>query len=175
MNICLYLLPKELKSFLLVFVVVILIGTGVGLVYLGTTTSYTPKGTIERFNGSDVPGENPADDFEIPEQYAKPVSEMLITTHNHIFGLSLAYFAIGIIFYFNSMIRGFWKSFLMVEPLISVVVTFGSIWLIRYIDKNFIYLTIISSTLMFVTFYIMCGVIIIELIFKKEKPETIIV
>lgn len=173
MNICLYLLPKELKSFLLVFVAVISIGTGVGLIYLGTTTSYTPKGTIERFNGSETAEKNPGNDFEIPEQYAKPVSEMLITTHNHIFGLSLVYFSIGIIFYFNSIIKGFWKSFLMVEPLISVVVTFGSIWLVRYVDRNFIYLTIVSSTLMFIAFYIMCGVIIFELIFKKEKPGAI--
>ena len=175
MSICLYLLPKELKSFLLIFVVVISIGTGVGLVYLSTTTSLTPKGAVERFNGSETAEKNQGDDFDIPDQYAKPISEMLITTHNHIFGLSLAFFSIGIIFYFNSIINGFWKSFLMAEPLISVVVTFGSIWLVRYIDKNFIYLTIVSSTLMFLTFYFMCGVIIFELIFKKGRPETIIV
>ncbi|MCH7827379.1 MAG: hypothetical protein IIC75_05325, partial [Bacteroidetes bacterium] len=52
MNIKLYQLESSLKIFLSVFVIVLSLGIIMGLAYLSQTTSYSPKKTIERFNGS---------------------------------------------------------------------------------------------------------------------------
>lgn len=166
MNIKLTELDRALKYFLITIIFVLTIGVSTGLIYLFETTNYSPTGTVQRFSGSQmIEGDN---EFEIPEYYPKPISEMLITTHNHILGFSFIFFIIGIIFYFNSVIIGFWKTFLLVEPVISVLITFGSLWLIRYVDTNFVYLTIISSTVLYISFFIMAGTCIFELQFKKS-------
>lgn len=136
MNINLRTIDKSLKLFLTVYIIVLILGVSIGLSFVRLTTSMTPKGTVERFRGSEEINNN---DFEIKENYPKPISEMLLTTHNHILGLSFIFFTIGIIFYFNTVIKGFWKIFLMIEPLISVVVSFGSIWLMRFVHKDFVY------------------------------------
>lgn len=164
MNHHLFELEKKLKHFLAVFLVVLSIGVLVGLSFLYYTTNYSATGAVTRFNGSEV---NQDDEFAIPENYPKPISEMLITTHNHIFAFALIFFALGGIFYFNSLIKGFWKVFFLTEPLLSVIVTFGSIWLVRFVNPDFIILTIISSTFIYISYFIMVSVCLYELLFKK--------
>ncbi|HED07581.1 MAG TPA: hypothetical protein ENI57_05645 [Ignavibacteria bacterium] len=169
MNIKLYQLESSLKKFLSAFVIVLSIGVIMGLTYLSQTTSYSTKKTIERFNGSQI---NIDDEMiDIPDTYPKPVSEMLLSTHNHIIGFSLLFFAIGFIFYFNSVINGSWKLFLIIEPLVSTIVTFGSIWGMRFITKEFVYLAALSSSLIYLSFFTMSTVILYELIFKKDKAK----
>jgi hypothetical protein len=163
----LYKLDKTLKRFLSTFVIVLTIGVSVGLLYLKYTTNMTSDGTVERYNGSKMSD----DEFEIVENYQKPISEMLLTTHSHIITFSLIFVFLGIIFYFNSLIVGFWKDFLIVEPLISTIITFSSIWGIRYIHEGFVYITFISSSLMYISFYLMSVISIYELMFKKNEKE----
>jgi hypothetical protein len=140
---------------------------GTGLIFLKYTTKYTPKGAAQRFNGTNI--EQELADFDIPENYPKPISEMLITTHNHILGFAFIFFITGLIFQFNSIINGFWKSFLLIEPTISIVITFGSIWLMRFVHKDFVYLTILSSVILYLSFFIMAGCSAYELKFKSES------
>jgi len=170
MNVKLYQLDKLLKRFLASFVFVLSVGVLIGLTYLNQTTNYSPSKTIDRFNGSEPT--NKDDMLEIPETYPKPVSEMLITTHNHIIGFSLIFLGIGFIFYFNSVLGGFLKSFLMIEPLLSVLITFGSLWGMRYISQRFVYLAALSSTLIYLSYFTMAGIILYELLFKKEKSKN---
>ncbi|PJA99874.1 MAG: hypothetical protein CO128_02135 [Ignavibacteriales bacterium CG_4_9_14_3_um_filter_30_11] len=165
MNIKLFQLDKTLKKFITVFVIVLSIGIIMGLTYLSQTTKYSPNKAIERFNGTQI---NPNDEmFDVPDSYPKPISEMLITTHNHIIGFSLIIFAIGIIFYFNSILSGSWKLFLMIEPLVSTILTFGSIWGMRYFSVDFVYLAAISSILLYLCLFSMICIILYELNFKK--------
>lgn len=165
MKIKLFQLDKLLKRFLTLYLIMLVVGVSVGIIYLAQTTSLTPKGTVERFQGSEKSG---ADGFEIPEQYPKPISEMLITTHNHILGLGLVFLTLGLIFYFSTIVKGSLKTFLLIEPLISVLLTFGSLWLVRFVDKSFIYLTFFSSVMMYLSFYTVAGIILYELNFKKD-------
>jgi len=160
----LFELDKTLKNFLMAIIFVMSCGVITGLIYLNYTTGYSSEGTSLRFNGSNETSSE--DDFEIPDNYPKPVSEMLITTHNHILGFSFIFFIIGSIFYFNSIIEDFWKTFLLVEPIISVLITFGSLWLMRYYDSNFVYLAILSSTVLYLSYFIMAFVSLYELKFK---------
>ena len=75
---------------------------------------------------------------------------------------------IGVIFYFNSIINGKLKTFLMIEPFISTIITFLSLWLIRFINTSFAYLVILSSTLMYLCWFVMIGIAMYELILKKD-------
>lgn len=163
----LYKFDKGLKNFISTFLIVLTIGVTVGIVYLKFTTNMNASGTVERYNGSQIDPEG----FEILEKYPKPISEMLLTTHNHIISFSFIFVLLGIIFYFNSIIDGFWKEFLIIEPFISTLITFSSIWGIRYIDERFVYLTIISATLMYIAFYSMSAIALYELMFKKNDSK----
>lgn len=169
MNITLQQLEPLLKKFVTAYLVVITIGLSLGLYFVNHTTEMTPSGAVERFNGSNVDHD---DEFAIPENYPKPLSELLITTHNHVMGFSFIFGSLGFIFYFNSRLKGFWKSFFMIEPFVSIILSFGSIWLMRFIHPGFVYITVISAIMLYISFYTMVIISISDLwTKKKDEPE----
>ena len=160
----LHQLDNILKYFLSLFLIVMTIGVTIGIIYVQTTTNISTEGTVNQYAGSET-----KDEFDIPEHYPKPISDMLMTTHNHIISFAMIFGMIGLLFYFNSIISGIWKFVLMAEPLISTLITFGSIWGIRFIAPEFAYITMISGILMYLTYYIMVGTMLYELLFNPEK------
>ncbi len=152
----------QVKILILAFLICLVVGVTIGLVYVYATESTTAAGTVEHYRGSDV-----ADDFDIPEKFPKPISELLTTTHNHIISMTFIFFIMGGIFYLNSIITGFWKTFFIAEPFFSILATFGGIWLIRFIHPSFAYLVMVSGVLMYLSFFLMAGTIIYELSIKK--------
>ena len=160
----LHQLDNNLKYFLSLFLIVMTIGVTIGLIYVQSTTNISAEGTVHRYAGSEA-----KDEFDIPEYYPKPKSDMLMTTHNHIISFAMIFGMIGLLFYFNSMILGTWKFILMAEPLISTIITFGSIWGIRFIAPDFAFITIISGILMYLAYYIMVGIMLYELLLYSEK------
>jgi len=161
-KIKLYQLPRVIKILLMLTVLNLTAGLSIGLYYVSNTTHLSLEGTVEQFRGSSVDN-----NFDIPEKFPKPISELLTTTHNHIISMTFIFFIMGGIFYFNSIITGFWKSFFIAEPFFSIVATFGGIWLIRFIHPSFSYLVMVSGILMYLSFFIMAGTIIYELSSKK--------
>ena len=166
MELKLYRFNKPLKRFLTFFLITLTCGMIIGLVYLNHTTNLSANGTINRISGSQEEA-----GFDIPDYYPKPISELLVTTHNHIIGFALIFFMIGGLFYFNTIVNGFWKNFIMIEPLISVLVTFGSIWGLRFISTDFIYITLVSSTLIYASYFVMVFIILYEVNFKKSPAK----
>ena len=160
----LYEFPNKLKLLCFLTVFNITVGVGVGLYYVGYTTQYSSIGTSEHFAGSKV-----SDDFDIPDKYPKPISELLNTTHTHVISMTFIFLIIGGIFYFNSIITGSMKIILIVEPFISIMATFGGIWLIRFIHSGFSYLVILSGILMYMSFFIMAITIFYELLVKPSS------
>jgi len=158
----LYQLPRAIKLLLMLTVLNLTVGVGIGLYYVSNTTHLSPEGTAEQFRGSSVDN-----NFDIPEKFPKPISELLTTTHNHIISMTFIFFIMGAIFYFNSIITGCWKSFFIAEPFFSILATFGGIWLIRFIHSSFSYLVMVSGILMYLSFFIMAGTIVYELSSKK--------
>ncbi len=160
----LYEFPNKLKLLCFLTVFNITVGVGVGLYYVGYTTQYSSIGTSEHFAGSKV-----SDDFDIPDKYPKPFSELLNTTHTHVISMTFIFLIIGGIFYFNSIITGSMKTILIIEPFISIIVTFGGIWLVRFIHPGFSYLVILSGILMYLSFIIMASTIFYELSIKSSR------
>lgn len=159
----LYELPAKLKVLCFLTVFNLTIGIGVGIYYVGYTTQYSYTGTADHFAGSII-----SDDFDIPDKYPKPFSELLNTTHNHIISMTIIFLIIGSIFYFNSIITGSIKTILIVEPFISIIITFGGIWLVRFIHPGFSYLVILSGILMYMSVFIMAITIFYELTIKSS-------
>lgn len=163
-EIHLFQLNKNIKLFLVIFLIVLTSGVSLGLAFLFHTTSFSSSIVVQRVSDSNNEIE---EDFGINESNSKSIGELLMTTHNHILGFSFIFFFVGAIFYFNSIINGFWKMFLIIEPLISTVLSFGSLLALRLICEDFIYLTIISAIVMYLSFYIMVIISIYELTLKQ--------
>ena len=155
-------LEQNIKYFIVAFLITITAGIFTGLGYIYYTTNIAADSISERYAGTIVK------DHEIPENFPKSIENMIQTTHEHVNSFAIISFLLGFIFYFNSIINGKLKSFLMLEPFFSTIITFLSLWLIRYINTSFAYLVIISSTLMYLCWFIMIGVSIFELL-KKTK------
>jgi hypothetical protein len=68
----------------------------------------------------------------------------------------------GGLLFFTNILHKKWKLFFMIEPLISTLITFGSFFAIRYIHPNFVYFTMVSGILMYVSFYVMAIIIFRE-------------
>lgn len=169
MKINLSNLEPLFKKFITSYIIVVTIGLSLGLYFVNHTTSMTPGGAVERFRGSEVDEDS---EFSIPENYPIPVRELLTTTHNHILGFSFIFGSIGLIFYFNDRVKGFWKGFLLIEPFVSIILSFGSIWLIRFVHPVFVYVTVISAILLYISFYSMVVISLINLWTKNKNEIT---
>ena len=149
-------LTGPLRLFFTAFLVVLTAGYAIGLLFVDHATSVSPAGIAEQYRGS------PENAQQAELKYAKTEDEMYIFLHNHILSLSLVFFAVGGIFYLSSVRQGL-KTFLMAEPFIALVTTFGGIWLTRYVSAYFSWLTLISGILMVGSYLAMVAVILYEL------------
>ena len=161
-------LPKGIKYFLAAFLLLMSIGVTIGLVYVYETTEMTADRTEEHYAGS-----TSEDDIDIPEKYPKEFESMLLTTHTHLISFSFIFFFLGLIFYMNSIITGGWKTFIIIEPFISVLITFGSIWGVRYISSIYSNYIILFGILTYLSFYLMVAVSLYELLLKKTDLSQI--
>jgi hypothetical protein len=146
-----------LRLFLTTFVLVLSIGYGVGLFFVEHTTSFSPEGVREEFAGSRESNAGP----EL--KFAKSTREMYVFVHNHVLSLTMVFFCLGTIFYFSSIVSPRFKKFLLVEPLIAIVTTFGGIALVRLVAEEFTWLVIISGISLFFCFSAMAMLILKEL------------
>ncbi len=149
----------SLRAFLISVLLLLTIGVSTGLMYLYNTNQYSQSGVVSAYLG------DPQDEFAIPRQ----ISELLLTTHTHLLGFSFIFFITGIIFYFNTTIKGFWKKFFLVEPFISVFITFASIWAIRYLHAQFVITVFIGATLTYFSYYFIAVICLYELLISKNK------
>jgi len=155
-------LPQNIKYFLSAFLLLMSLGVSLGLVYVYETTEMTSGGTEEHYTGSAL-----NDDIDIPEKYPKELESMLLTTHTHLISFSFIFFFLGLIFYMNSTITGGWKTFIIIEPFISVLITFGSIWGVRYSSLIYSNYIILFGILTYLSFYLMVAMSLYELLVKK--------
>ncbi len=162
----LYKLDKTLRHFLASFVILLMIATITGLAFVYQTTQFKKEGVSERYQGSIIELD---DEFEIPENYPKPLLEMLLNTHNHLFGFAFIFLGIGFIFYFNSTISGIWKYIFMVEPFLSALLTFLGLWALRFINLFFVYVVFVSALLTYGALFLMSLILVYELLLKKNN------
>ncbi len=156
-------LDKTLRHFLAAFLVLVTIAVLVGLIYVQQTSGTRGSTVVEH-----IAGEQQNDPLEIPEKYPKTSGELLLTTHNHLFGFSFIFLTVGFLFLFNRTIGGGWKYFLAVEPFLSVLLTFGGFWLIRYVSPHFVYLVFPAAALTYGCYFIMVAVLLYELLIQKS-------
>ena len=156
-------LENNIKYFLVMFLITISAGIFTGLGYIYYTSNIAASSIAERYSGSDV------EEHEIPDNFPKSLDNMIQVTHEHVNSFAIISLVLGLIFYFNSVIGGKVKLFFMIEPFFSTIITFLSLWLIRYLNDSFAYLVILSSGLMYICWFIMIGISMYELLCNKKS------
>ena len=93
----------------------------------------------------------------------KPMEAKVMTTHDHVNMFAIISFLLGFVFYFNSVVSNKLKFFLLIEPYFSILITFSSMWLMRFYHPFFVYIMMISASLMYSIWYIMIFISLYEL------------
>ena len=116
-------LPKPLKPLLLLFCVVMVFGYSTSLYLVYSTTQMQANGIEENYLG------NEADEEAEILKFEKSPKEMASTVHNHLFSMAIIILILSVMLYFTKT-RESLKRFLMVEPMVSLMITFGSMLLL---------------------------------------------
>jgi hypothetical protein len=117
----------------------------------------SPAGLTSEFAGSE------GMDTGSEMHFAKSSYEMFVLVHNHIISLSVVFFCLGSIFFFSSLVSDRLKRFLLIEPLIAIVTTFGGIVLVRFVAKEFAWVVLISGVSLGLCYLAMIAIILYEL------------
>ena len=153
--------PKEIKSMIFIFVIVLSVGFYGGLSFVNNTTSMQPSGVESHYLG------NENDEEAEVMKFKKNKREILTIVHNHILSLSVIFFLLSLILSTTSINKKL-KYFLMVEPFLSVILTFGGIYFLWSGILWFKYIIIFSGVLMTLSFVLATGSIVYQLLFSKS-------
>ena len=134
-------------------------GYTTGLLFIHHTTGMTPPGVADQYRGSDSTAVSDAA-MKFPKSYA----EMLNITHTHLLSMAAIFIFSGLALALVRAARAErWRQILVVEPFVALLVSFSSMWLMRYVDARFSWLLSLSSGLMALTFYVQSFFILREL------------
>lgn len=152
--------PSEIKLFIGAFVVILSIGFYTGLMFVNETTGAKPAGITENYLGNEED-----EDAEVMK-FKKSKREMLTTVHTHILSMSFIFFLLGALVWITKLPKKL-KLFLTVEPFLSLILTFGGIYLLWSGLLWMKYIIMISGALMTLTFTLSALVILWQLIKKQ--------
>lgn len=153
--------PKPLKLLIGTFLVVLSIGFFTGIQFVDNSTNNTPQGVQENYLGN----ENDMDTEVM--KFKKTEKEMLNIIHAHILSMSLIFFVLGGLVFLTE-INSKVKKFLMMEPMLSVLFTFGGIYFMWQGIFWMKYVVMVSGMLM--TFSFLASVVLVFWGLMK-KPE----
>lgn len=159
LNGLIFKLSKDVKLLIGVFLVVLSIGFYTGLLFVKETSAVNPSGIEQQYLG------NEDDENAEVMQFKKSPQEMLTLVHNHILSMSVIFFLVGLLVSITSVSRKM-KLFLMIEPLISVILTFGGLFMLWSGVLWFKYIVMISGFLMVLSYTLSVVTIVVQL-FKK--------
>ena len=156
------------KIGILFFLISLSVGYFTGLLFVNNTTSLNADGIEENYNGNFTEDESDEFDFNQEIKYKKSEREIITIIHEHVISFSLIFFCTGLLLYFCELHLKL-KSFLIIEPFISTVITFGGIYLL-WLDYSWMkYIIVISGSMLTISY---CGqvlMIIRELFFVKKQ------
>ena len=157
-----YQFPKEIKYLIFAFIVTLSIGFYSGISFVRSTTNANPSGIEQRYLG------NEDDENATKMMFKKSEGEILTTVHSHILSLSVIFFLVAIILSTTAINQKF-KFFLMLEPFLSLIFTFGGIYFLWKEIHWMKYVVMISGFLMTATYTASIIIITKELFIKRKS------
>jgi hypothetical protein len=159
-------LSPTLRSLGLSITLVQLVGYTTGLVFIRHTTGMTPPGVSAQYRGTDSTVVADAA-MKFPKSYA----EMLNITHTHLLSMAAIFVFSGLALALCERPAERWRRVMVVEPFVALLVSFASMWLMRYVDPGFSWLLMLSSGLMALTFYLQSYFVVRELVALRRADR----
>lgn len=155
-------LPGYVKKFIAAFVIVLSVGYFTGLTFVRQTESVSPIGLEENYLGNEE-----VEDATVMK-FKKGEREMLTILHTHILSISFIFFLLGSLVAITSLPSKL-KAFLMIEPFVSILLTFGGIYFMWKGVLWMKWIVIISGTLMTLVYVLAAGAVLMQLIASGKK------
>ncbi|WP_347175055.1 hypothetical protein [Polaribacter uvawellassae] len=152
--------PKEIKGLVIAFILTLSIGFYSGIRFVDETSNSNPTGIEERYIG------NENDEDATVMKFKKSNQEVMTLVHNHILSLSVIFFLLGGIVATTGINKKL-KAFLMIEPFVSILCTFGGIYFMWIGILWMKYVIMISGILMTIAFTASVFFILKGLLIKK--------
>lgn len=151
----------ELKTLVVTFLIILSTGFFSGINFVDKTSGFTPKGVEENYLG------NESDLNSEVLKFKKNDKQLSSIIHTHILSMSMIFFIIALLVSATD-INGTLKKFLMIEPLISVLLTFGGIY---FLSKGFLWVryVIMASGILMTLSYAFSILFIFRQILIKQK------
>lgn len=156
MNLQIRSLPVYLRAPIAAFVLVGLVGYGAGLVFVSHNTGMKPEGIADHYHGD-----------EEQLKFGKTAAEMLNIVHSHLLGMGVLFFAVAVLYTMTSAgprARLFWAT----ETILSLLTTFGSLWLIAIGEKWAVWIIYPSSIMMVIGYLLMSAAILWNCLTPRE-------
>lgn len=155
--------PKEVKGLIVAFIICLSIGFYAGIRFVNDTSNSNPQGIEERYLG------NESDENATVMKFKKSKGEVMTMVHNHILSLSVIFFLLGGLVATTGINKKL-KSFLMIEPFVSILCTFGGIYFMWTGILWMKYIIMISGLFMTLTF--MVSTVLILLGLRSSKVSS---
>ena len=156
-------LSRELRLLVAVFVITLNVGFFTGINFVKVTTSFKAAGIQSNYLG------NEEDEEAEVMKFKKTEREILTLVHNHILSLSIVFFLLALLLHMTGLQEP-WRSFLMLEPFLSLVLTFGGIYVLWLGVTWFKYVIMLSGLLM-VASIVISSLVLLKECFFPLKPK----
>ena len=153
--------PKEIRIFIAVFVIVLSVGYFTGLTFVNQTESVSPEGVYENYLGNEESYEQGVMKFKKGER------EILTIIHTHILSMSFIFFLMGGLVWMTQLPKKL-KYVLTIEPFLSILLTFGGIYVMWSGIDWFKYVVVFSGILMTLTFIVSSFVVLKQCLQKQS-------
>ena len=159
LNGFIFRLPKEVKLLIGAFLVVLSVGYFTGLTFVNDTTENHPQGIKENYLGNE-------EDLEAEVmKFKKPEREMLTIIHTHILSMSVIFFLLGGLVSITKSNKNLKKA-LMIEPILSVLLTFGGIYLM-WTGLHWMRYVVVVSGILMTTSFVISVLLVFSQLFRK--------
>jgi hypothetical protein len=153
-------LSKTTKMLLVCFLITLSFGFYTGLLFINENTNSTFNGMEEHYLG------NEDDENAEVMKFKKSKKDIVTMVHNHVLSLSIIFLLLGGLLLLTNL-SPILKKILIVEPFISLLLTFGGIWVMWSGVLWFKYIIMLSGILMTATFTASVLIILFQLLRKK--------
>ena len=154
--------PGKVKLFIFLFILSLSFGFFTGFSFLDKTTGLTPAGIEKNYLG------NEEDEDATVMIFKKTKREMLALIHTHVLSMSIIFFVLGIILFTTSVKSGI-KAFLVIEPFISIILTFGGLLLLWKGVLWFKYIIMVSGALLVLSYILSISLITWQLLIPDNN------
>ncbi|HNP18536.1 MAG TPA: hypothetical protein PKL31_08895 [Fulvivirga sp.] len=157
---CIESFPNYLRKSIFFFILALTFGYFSGFKFIVHTTDLNAQGISENYTGNEY------DESANVLKFKRSEGEMLTTIHTHVLSFSLIFFCLGALLV-TVPINIKLKYFLMVEPFVSTILTFGGIWLL-WLGYDWVKYIVMVSGILITLSFTLSAVIIAYYCLKKE-------